>query len=154
MSQPDPVLDNPLGTLQGQMDLLPKPTGGQIPMLITGSSQQSPEWVAQHGDGWMTYPRPAALQAQELSQYRTRQKDAGLAVKPVMQSLYLDLDPNPSAPVTPIHLGFRAGLDALQAHLLELKTTGVNHVALNLRFNRGNIATTLKEISREILPSL
>lgn len=153
MSQVDPVLDNPLGSLQGQMDLLPKPTGGRIPMLITGSSQQAPEWVARHGDGWMTYPRPADAQAQVVAQYRATQSEAMLSPKPVMQSLYLDLDPNPSAPLSPIHLGYRTGIDALLAHLCALNAAGVNHVALNLRFNRAKIPHTLKAIAREILPS-
>lgn len=154
MSSESPSFDNPLGILRGQMDMLPKPHGTRIPLLITGSSQQDSDWVAQHGDGWMTYPRPPALQTQAIEQYRGHQARLRVDPKPVMQSLYLDLDPSPSAPLSPIHLGYRGGIDAVVEHLLALAAGGVNHVALNLRFNRANLQSTLKEISREILPVL
>lgn len=49
-----PDIDSPLGTLQG-VDLLPKPVTG-IPLLVTGSSRQSLDWIATHGDGWLSYP--------------------------------------------------------------------------------------------------
>ncbi|MCH1502300.1 hypothetical protein OAV21_04825 [bacterium] len=45
------------------MGLLPKPICGKLPLLITGGSQQDPEWIAQNGDGWMLYPENTALQA-------------------------------------------------------------------------------------------
>lgn len=49
MAQPAAAFSNPLGSPYGGMDMLPKPQSGRIPMLITGGSQQSPEWIAQHG---------------------------------------------------------------------------------------------------------
>ncbi|MEP0942406.1 MAG: TIGR03571 family LLM class oxidoreductase [Rhizobiaceae bacterium] len=56
MAEDYPQLDNANGTTRGNMDMLPKPASGRLPLLITGGSQQHPDWVAQHGDGWMTYP--------------------------------------------------------------------------------------------------
>ena len=38
------------------VDMLPKPTGGPLPFLFTGGSQQTPDWVTQNGDGWMPPP--------------------------------------------------------------------------------------------------
>ena len=58
-------------------DLLPKPVGGRIPLLITGGSQQVPDWVAAHGDGWMTYPRDAMAQGCVIADYRRRIAEAG-----------------------------------------------------------------------------
>jgi alkanesulfonate monooxygenase SsuD/methylene tetrahydromethanopterin reductase-like flavin-dependent oxidoreductase (luciferase family) len=29
---------------------------GAIPLLVTGTSQQTLDWVGQHADGWLTYP--------------------------------------------------------------------------------------------------
>nr|WP_299486323.1 TIGR03571 family LLM class oxidoreductase [Acaryochloris sp. IP29b_bin.137] len=63
MSQASPTFDNEFGHLTGGMDMLPKPTSGKLPLLITGGSQQAPEWIAQNGDGWMTYPRDTVMQA-------------------------------------------------------------------------------------------
>lgn len=57
MSEASPRIDNGFGRVDGNMDMLPKPAGARLPLLVTGSSRQSPEWIAEHGDGWMTYPR-------------------------------------------------------------------------------------------------
>ena len=59
--------------------------------------------------------------------------------------------PRPAATV-PIHLGFRAGALYLREYLKALETIGVNHVALNLRFNRADIETTLNRLADAILP--
>ena len=67
-----PQVENGYGHLAGDTDMLPKPVGGRIPLLITGGSQQVPDWVAAHGDGWMTYPRDATAQGCVIADYRRR----------------------------------------------------------------------------------
>ncbi|MEM6710640.1 MAG: TIGR03571 family LLM class oxidoreductase, partial [Pseudomonadota bacterium] len=111
-----PSMSNGYGQLSGSMDLLPKPTAGRLPLLITGGSQQSPDWIAEHGDGWMTYPRSAGLQAMEIKNYRQRVSSAGQPNKPVMEPLYIDLTEEEAGP-SPIHLGFRSGPRALLRYL-------------------------------------
>ncbi|MGE8590470.1 MAG: LLM class flavin-dependent oxidoreductase, partial [Alcaligenes sp.] len=49
------AIDSPLGHFQGA-EFLPKPVAGAIPMMVTGSSGQSLAWIAEHADGWLTYP--------------------------------------------------------------------------------------------------
>ncbi|WP_170756163.1 LLM class oxidoreductase [Ruegeria lacuscaerulensis] len=147
-----PTHENAQGKLNGGIDLLPKPHGTRLPMLITGGSQQTPDWVAQNGDGWMTYPRNAAAQGQVITDYRRRVKAAGQPDKPVMQSLYVDVVADPAAPPRPIHLGFQSGTDFLRNYLCEIETLGVNHVALNLRFNQAPIDTTLEHLADTVLP--
>jgi len=147
-----PVHQSAQGSLSGGIDLLPKPTGARLPLLITGGSQQPPDWVAQNGDGWMTYPRDAASQARVVSEYRDRLVQMGQPDKPVMQSLYIDLLEVADAPARPIHLGFQSGTNVLRRYLNELEALGVNHVALNLRFNQNAIDTTLKRLADELLP--
>ncbi|MEM1007185.1 MAG: LLM class flavin-dependent oxidoreductase, partial [Pseudomonadota bacterium] len=131
---------------------LPKPVGARLPVLITGGSRQSPDWVAENGDGWMTYPRDAMLQGRVVSDYRARLAAAGQPDKPVMQSLYIDLLDQPEAPARPIHLGFQAGTGFLRRYLTEIRDLGINHVALNLRFNTAPIDTTLKRLADDLLP--
>ncbi len=140
------------GLLSGDIDLLPKPTGARLPLLITGGSQQSPDWVAQNGDGWMTYPRDAESQGRVIADYRGRLLAWSQPDKPVMQSLYVDLLDDPDAPARPIHLGFQSGTDFLRRYLREIETLGVNHVALNLRFNGAPIDITLKRLADDLLP--
>lgn len=147
-----PVHAGTHGALDGSMDMLPKPVAGRLPILITGGSQQSPDWVAAHGDGWMTYPRDAATQARLVQGYRDRSLAAGTLAKPVMQSLYIDLVEDRDAAPSPIHLGFRSGLTFLRSYLRELQDQGINHVALNLRFNTADVDDTMKRLAEELLP--
>lgn len=153
MAESYPRIATAQGTLTGGIDMLPKPTAGVLPLLITGGSQQSTEWVARNGDGWMTYPRDAAAQGRVVADYRRQIAEAGLPDKPVMQSLYVDLVEQPDAPPRPIHLGFRSGTVFLQRYLAELRDLGINHVALNLRFNGADIEDTMHRLAEALLPA-
>ena len=57
MREDAPAFENTYGSPDGGMDMLPKPVSGKLPLLITGGSQQDPDWIARTGDGWITYPR-------------------------------------------------------------------------------------------------
>lgn len=152
MGEDSPRFDNVFGSPNGGIDLLPKPTSGKLPLLITGGSQQDPEWIAGNGDGWMTYPRNTPVQARMVRDWRSRVEAVGDCAKPIMQPLYVDLTEEPNTPPQPIHLGFRLGVNLLRAYLKSLEEIGMNHVALNLRFNQADIETTLKRLADEILP--
>ena len=152
MAQDYPKSSTAQGNLVGDVDMLPKPIGGRLPLLVTGGSQQSPDWVAQNGDGWMTYPRDLLSQGRAVADYRRRIAEAGLQDKPVVQSLYINLDANPKAPPQSIHLGFSAGMHYLRNYLVGLQDLGVNHVALNLRFNSAPIEDTMARLADELLP--
>ena len=147
-----PAFENAYGSPYGGMDMLPKPTSGSLPLLITGGSQQDPDWIARHGDGWITYPRGVAEQARSISDWRVRVEAVGEPVKPAVQSLYIDLTRDPQAPPQPIHLGFRLGVNHLRAYLKSLEEIGVNHVALNLRFNQADTEETMQRLADDILP--
>lgn len=151
MAADHPSYTSDRGTLNGSLDMLPKPTNGRVPVLITGGSQQTPDWVATHGDGWMTYPRDVASQAQVVRDYRARGAKAGAEAMPVMQSLYVDLVAEDRAQATPIHLGFRSGVAFLKRYLGSLRDHGINHVALNLRFNHADVEDTMKRLADEVL---
>ncbi|MEM9280578.1 MAG: LLM class oxidoreductase [Verrucomicrobiota bacterium] len=153
VEDPFPVHENAAyGTLSGTMDLLPKPTTHKIPMLVTGGSQQDPDWITRHTDGWMLYPRDLPIQNQIITQWRQGIASAGLDDKPIMQSLYVDLTDRTDTPPTRIHLGYRLGINRLKDHLASLRSIGVNHVALNLRFLENDIEATMKRLADELLP--
>ena len=63
MGEDLPEFENIYGSPAGGIDMLPKPATGQLPLLVTGGSQQDTDWIAAHGDGWMIYPRNTAIQA-------------------------------------------------------------------------------------------
>lgn len=152
MAHSAPAFENRYGQTNGEMDLLPKPTAGKIPMLITGGSQQTPQWGARHTDGLITYPRSIDDQANAVRSWREGVPGETGFSKPVMQSLYIDLLTDPDAPPQPIHLGFRSGMKFLKAYLKSLEEIGVNHVALNLRFNQADIEKTLLYLADDLLP--
>lgn len=147
-----PEFQSVQGKVSGGMDMLPKPAGTRLPLLITGGSQQNPAWVAEHADGWITFPRGIAQQAGAVAEFQRNVESAGQRAKPVMQSLYIDLVENPDYPAQPIHLGFRSGVNALRQYLQSIEQVGVNHVALNLRFNQMDIDTTLHHLADHVLP--
>jgi len=152
MGEDAPAFENTYGSPNGGMDMLPKPASGKLPMLITGGSQQDSAWIAQHGDGWMLYPRHVTVQAQTIRDWRARVEALGRPAQPVMEPFYIDLAEDPDTPPQPIHLGLRLGSHHLRTYLKSREEIGVNHVALNLRFNQGDIETTLKRLADDILP--
>lgn len=152
MGDRTPTFDNTFGHLGNSMDMLPKPLANKLPMLITGSSRQAPEWIAQHGDGWITYPRNLAVQEQIIRDWQDRVATFGSFAKPVMQPLYIDLTEDAETSPRPIHLGFQLGVKHLRRYLKSLEKIGMNHVALNLRFNQDDTEATLKRLADDILP--
>lgn len=151
--QPRASFASPHGTPQAHMDLLPKPTATTLPLLVTGASRQDRPWIARNADGWMTYPRfDLAQQQRVVGQWHQDVVDSGQSVKPLMQPLYLDLVDETDCPATPIHLGFRCGANTPIKYLERLQTMEVNHDALNLRFQSGDLETAMERIAHQVLP--
>ncbi|WP_422106343.1 LLM class oxidoreductase [Winogradskyella sp.] len=148
-----PALENNhFGNLKGHIDLLPKATAHKIPMMVTGYSQQSLEWNAQYGDGWMYYPRNLYQQQYQIREWRDLVEDQSQFSKPFMQPLYIDLQDDDDFRPQPIHLGFKIGAKHLVSYFQHLQDIGVNHVAINLRFNNKNIEPTLEDLAKKVLP--
>lgn len=152
MREDSPQFENTYGSPYAGMDMLPKPVDKKLPLLITGGSQQHPDWIARNGDGWITYPRNITTQSQIINDWRHRITAAGGSPKPAVQSLYIDLTDDPDISPQPIHLGFRSGINHLRTYLKSLEEIGINHVALNLRFNQNNIEKTMQQIASDLLP--
>ncbi|MEM9316610.1 MAG: LLM class oxidoreductase [Pseudomonadota bacterium] len=150
MGESRPRFANSQGAVAGDLDMLPKPVAGRLPLLVTGASRQDPSWIAEHSDGWMTYPRSLHQQAQIIEDFRDRIAAAGMDDKPVMEPLYLDLTEDPDEAASPIHLGFRMGVNTLRDYLESRRRIGVNHVALNLRFNRAAPEDTLRQLAENL----
>lgn len=149
-----PVGESSYGSMSGTVDLVPKPLG-RLPMLVTGSSRQSLEWIAANADGWISYPRPLQRQAEQIGRWRAAVSAiAPGSFKPFSQSLYIDLTKEPDHPPQSIHLGFRAGREFVLAFLEGLREVGVNHVILNLKYGVRDAGEVIEEIGLEILPHL
>ncbi|WP_353777002.1 TIGR03571 family LLM class oxidoreductase [Winogradskyella sp. 3972H.M.0a.05] len=144
--------NNHFGNLKKHIDILPKATSHKIPMMITGYSQQSLEWNAEYGDGWMYYPRNLYQQQYQIKEWRDLVEKHGEFGKPYLQPLYIDLQDDADFRPQPIHLGFKIGVKHLVNYFQLLKDIGVNHVAINLRFNTQHIEQTLEDLAKNVLP--
>jgi luciferase-type oxidoreductase, BA3436 family len=148
-----PILEaNHYGVMNGQIDILPKPSAHKIPLLLTGHSRQTMEWISEHADGWMYYPRNLYMQEYNVRQWRELIPESQAFDKPFMQPLYVDLHEEDDFLPQHIHLGFRIGANHLIEYLNHLKNIGVNHVAINLRFNSQGIEQTLERLAKRVLP--
>jgi len=147
-----PLINSPLGNIGGDMNLLPKPYGNRIPMLVTGHSGQNLEWIAANSDGWIYYPRNVRTQEMITNQWRKALQTVGSSDKPFAQSFYIDLLEDPNASPVPIHLGYQVGRNALTEILYELQSIGVNHVVFNLKYGSRPAKEILEEIGEFILP--
>ncbi|OHV77078.1 LLM class oxidoreductase [Rhizobium sp. LCM 4573] len=157
VGQDRPALRGHLGTLQGA-DMFPKAATGRIPLIMTGSSRQSPDWIAAHADGWLTYPQathnsegPKRL-AQNLQAWRARIPDRGF--RPHMTNEWLDLVEDADFPRTPLRGGFvlRTGRKGLIDLLGEWREAGVNHAALGIQFAERPAAEIIQELAEDVLP--
>jgi luciferase-type oxidoreductase len=147
-----PALHASFGDLVGA-DVVPKPCADGIPLLVTGNSRQSLDWIAQNADGWVTYPRPLEAQQRVIANWRS------LAARwrpdeflPFAQSLYIDLAERPDHSPEPIHLGWRLGRHALVELLSALEESGANHIVLNLKYGRRPAENVLAELIEFVVP--
>lgn len=125
-----------------------------VPNIIVGYAQQSMEWIAEHGDGWMNYARPLPMQANAIAEFRNHVEQVAPGVfKPFSQPLFLNLLEDPQADPVPIRFGYATGRAYLLEYLHELRTAGVNHVivAPHRESTRPRL-DVLQEIVEEVLP--
>lgn len=131
-------------------DVIPKPVLADIPVLGTGYSGQTTEWLAEHMDGWMFYAQEANRQRETIKLWR----QATGKFKPFIQPLVIDLSENPSAAPNPIPIkvGFRSGHKFLIDYLYALQNIGVNHVILGLKMGNRPVEDVIQEIGEYVLP--
>ena len=139
------------GEVTGNIDLLPK-YPHKTPFLVTGHSGQSLEWIAEHGDGWLYYPRNFSILQQSMENWKMALESTHQSWKPYMQSLYIDLVEDDDLFPQPIHLGIRTGAKYLLEYLKMLESYGVNHVIINLKYGSRLAEIVVEELGDKILP--
>lgn len=120
-----PELDTRWGTLDGTVDLVPKPTTETLPLLVTGNARQSVEWIGEHGDGWLFYHLPRRT----LETYLDEWREVG-GEKPFAMAMGVELaDTEPE----PIQQGIRARSEWFVEYFRELQAWGVDHVLVSVK---------------------
>jgi len=141
------------GNTNGMIDILPK-QDYKTPFLVTGHSGQSLDWIAEHADGWLYYPRDFNFLKQTLSNWHNALEKNKQSWKPYMQSLYIDLIEDTKAQPRGIHLGFKSGTAYLIHHLKTLERFGVNHVIINLKYGSRPAEDVIEELGEKVIPHL
>ncbi|WP_186670768.1 LLM class oxidoreductase [Sporosarcina sp. BP05] len=132
--------------LQG--DIVPKPILSAIPILGTGYSGQTIEWLAEHTDGWLFYSQGVNEQRELVKKWR----QAAGGFKPFAQALAIDLSENPNEAPKPIKGGFRSGYRFLIDYLHAYEDAGVNHVMFGLKNGTRPAAEVIQEFGEYVLP--
>ena len=122
-----PEVDGYWGDLDGELDLVPKPTTETVPLLPTGRARQSMDWLGEHGDGWLFYHLPEDTLESFLADWR---EVAG--AKPYCMAVRAVLADDPAAGPEPVHQGYRAGVEWFAEYLRDLDETGVDHVLVGV----------------------
>ena len=134
-------------------DVIPKPVLSHVPLLVTGHSHQDLSWIAEHADGWMSYPRSIDAQEQVVKRWRDAVETVSPGqYKPFTRSYFIDLVDAPNVAATPIHLGHRLGRNALSKHLRASKRIGVDHLIFNLKYGKRPAEEVLQELAEFVLP--
>lgn len=120
-----PELDSRWGTLDGSLDLVPKPTTDTLPLLVTGRSRQSVEWIGSYGDGWLFYHLPRRT----LESYLADWREVG-GEKPFAMAMGIELA---ECEPEPIHQGIRAKGEWFVEYFRELAEMGVDHVLVSVK---------------------
>lgn len=137
-----------VGLIDG--DVIPKPLLNDIPILSTGYSGQTMEWLAENTDGWMFYAQEANQQLELIKVWR----ELTGSFKPFSQPLVINLSENHMAspyPI-PIKVGFTSGHKFLIDYLYALQSMGVNHVILVLKNGNRPITEVLQELGEYVVP--
>ncbi|PHM44824.1 hypothetical protein Xmau_01538 [Xenorhabdus mauleonii] len=150
-------INSALGGFTGA-ELLPKPVFGAIPLIVTGASRQSLDWIAEYADGWLTYPEPTHNSAGPRRLAEKIKAWRGLLpeneFRPHMTNDWIDLVEDPNFPRTPLRGGFtlKTGRNGLIDLLHEWKEAGVNHAALGIHFSERPAQEILQEMAEYVLP--
>ncbi len=123
-----PELEGEWDRLEGDLDVVPKPTAETIPLLPTGNSRQSDEWIAANGDGWLFYHLPESTLESYLADWRERAGE-----KPFAIAIRAELADDPTAGPEPLHLGFHAGIEWFREYFRRLEGYGLDHAIVGIQ---------------------
>ncbi len=132
--------------LQG--DVVPKPILSDIPILGTGYSGQTIDWLAKHTDGWFFYSQGVNEQRELVKKWR----EAAGVFKPFAQALAIDLSENSNEAPKPIKGGFRSGYKFLIDYLHAYQDAGVNHIMFGLKNSKRPAAEVIQELGEYVVP--
>ncbi|WP_407316537.1 LLM class oxidoreductase [Pseudomonas sp. nanlin1] len=137
------------GTMDGHLDLVPKPAAVRVPQVVVGFAGQSLEWIATQADGIISYMADPARTADMVKQWQALGNPE--VFRPYGYGTFFDLCQDPDAPLQPGRV-LRAGRNALIELWARQQEQGVAHVALNLKPLSRPAEAVIDEMAEYILP--
>lgn len=138
------------GQLQGNLDLIPKPFGARMPLVVVGRARQDPGWIARHTDGWINHITNFSRLGDLLAEWRIAGE--GLGFKPYGYGGFFELVEQPDAPLRYIGNRIQLGRKTLVDLWTMQQAQGVNHVAINLKPSRRPAEEVMQELAEFVLP--
>ncbi|MCQ4623876.1 LLM class oxidoreductase [Corynebacterium sp. CCUG 70398] len=150
------------GFKMGGADVVPKPSACEVPLLATGSCQQTLQWRAEHTHGWFMYHKGLDVQRVNVAnwnaavaEWAAREGATGpAAFKPFAESLWLDLSTDPDEPASGGTFGYRLGRNVLVQLLKSQRSMGIHHVSVNFRTSTRPAEEQIDELIEHVLPAL
>lgn len=138
------------GTLSGNLDMYPKPTHGQIPLMNIGRAGQDVDWIAGQTDGWIWH----GMQAQRADAVIAAWRDAnGDTFKPYGYGNFFELSEDPDMPVQASSNFMYGGRNRLIDYWKHQEAQGINHIVLNLKPSHRDPLAVLEEFGTYIVPA-
>jgi luciferase-type oxidoreductase len=138
------------GTLDGTIDMVPKPVGPRLPILAIGRAGQTIEWLGANTDGWIWHLSDAQRLPDVVARWRVATADGPF--KPYGYGAMFDLLADPNAPLVYGGGGIRSGRNALIELWKRQRDEGVGHVALNPKPLQRPFADVADELATYVLP--
>lgn len=138
------------GQLEGLLDMVPKPVGPRLPMIVVGRARQTLEWIANNADAWIWHLSDFNRLPGLIREFRSASQTGN--AKPYGYATFFDLAKDPSTPLERGYNGIRIGRNALVELWKRQQDEGVSHVALNIKPLQRPAADVLEEMAEYVLP--
>lgn len=145
-----PVLDTAYyGTLNGTIDLVPKPISGIIPTISIGRGGQDLKWIGENMDGWLWHGENARNIPLRIQQWQEATNGIN---KPYGYAHFFDLSENIDEPVLFSGNYIRGGRNALINFWQQQQQAGLSHAVLNPKPTRRPADEMIQEFCEFIIP--
>ncbi|WP_313659897.1 LLM class oxidoreductase [Pseudomonas coleopterorum] len=138
------------GQLHGLLDMVPKPVGPRLPMVVVGRARQTLDWIANNADAWIWHLSDFNRLPELIREFRAANHTN--VFKPYGYATFFDLTRDPSSPLERGYNGIRIGRNALVDLWKRQQDQGVSHVALNIKPLQRPAAEVLDEMAEYVLP--
>lgn len=138
------------GMLLGNLDLVPKPVHGRLPMVTIGRARQDMRWFATESDAWLWYSADIKSIGSIISTINSL--GDGHTWHPFSTGTFLELLEDPNAPLELLGgVYLRSGAKNLVTLYQQQQEQGVAHIIANLKPTRRPVAETVQDFLENVV---